>query len=69
MLTNFTVIQRRLRRLAELRVMQGRGDFERMSGKEANDAKDDLVVACFDRLWPLHVKAAGDGETSSPQTP
>jgi small subunit ribosomal protein S2 len=42
MLTNFTVIQRRLRRLAELRVMQQRGDFERMSGKEANDAKDDL---------------------------
>ncbi|HEY5100242.1 MAG TPA: 30S ribosomal protein S2, partial [Gaiellaceae bacterium] len=42
MLTNFTVIQRRLRRLAELRVMQSRGDFERMSGKEANDAKDDL---------------------------
>jgi small subunit ribosomal protein S2 len=42
MLTNFTVIQRRLRRLAELRVMQARGDFERMSGKEANDAKDDL---------------------------
>jgi small subunit ribosomal protein S2 len=42
MLTNFTVIQRRLRRLAELRVMQSKGDFERMSGKEANDAKDDL---------------------------
>ncbi|MFI5286838.1 MAG: 30S ribosomal protein S2 [Candidatus Dormibacteria bacterium] len=42
MLTNFQVIQRRLRRLAELRVMQQRGDFERMSGKEANDAKDDL---------------------------
>ena len=42
MLTNFTVIQRRLRRLAELRVMQSRGDFERMSGKEANDARDDL---------------------------
>ena len=42
MLTNFQVIQRRLRRLAELRVMQSRGDFERMSGKEANDAKDDL---------------------------
>jgi small subunit ribosomal protein S2 len=42
MLTNFQVIQRRLRRLAELRVMQSKGDFERMSGKEANDAKDDL---------------------------
>jgi len=42
MLTNFTVIQRRLRRLAELRAMRDRGDFERMSGKEANDARDDL---------------------------
>ena len=45
MLTNFTVIQRRLRRLAELRVMQQKGDFERMSGKEANDAKDALQLA------------------------
>ncbi|MBV8301881.1 MAG: 30S ribosomal protein S2 [Candidatus Dormibacteraeota bacterium] len=42
MLTNFSVIQRRLRRLAELRTMRERGDFERMSGKEANDARDDL---------------------------
>jgi small subunit ribosomal protein S2 len=42
MLTNFSVIQRRLRRLAELRVMRDRGDFERMSSKEANDARDDL---------------------------
>jgi len=42
MLTNFPVIQRRLRRLAELRVMHERGDFERMSAKEANDMRDDL---------------------------
>jgi small subunit ribosomal protein S2 len=42
MLTNFMVIQKRLRRLAELRVMRDRGDFERMSSKEANDARDDL---------------------------
>jgi len=42
MLTNFSVIQRRLRRLAELRTMRDRGDFERMSGKEANDSRDDL---------------------------
>jgi small subunit ribosomal protein S2 len=42
MLTNFSVIQRRLRRLAELREMSARGDFERMSAKEANDARDDL---------------------------
>ena len=42
MLTNFSVIQKRLRRLAELRVMSERGDFERMSSKEANDNRDDL---------------------------
>jgi small subunit ribosomal protein S2 len=42
MLTNFSVIQKRLRRLAELRTMRDRNDFERMSGKEANDARDDL---------------------------
>jgi small subunit ribosomal protein S2 len=42
MLTNFSVIQKRLRRLAELRQMNERGDFERMSGKEANDNRDDL---------------------------
>jgi small subunit ribosomal protein S2 len=42
MLTNFAVIQRRLRRLAELRVMQQRGDFERMGSKEANVYRDDL---------------------------
>ncbi|MBV8194526.1 MAG: 30S ribosomal protein S2, partial [Candidatus Dormibacteraeota bacterium] len=42
MLTNFSVIQKRLRRLAELRVMNERGDFERMSSKEANDKRDDL---------------------------
>jgi len=42
MLTNFSIIQKRLRRLAELRVMHERGDFERMSSKEANDMRDDL---------------------------
>ncbi|MBV8195966.1 MAG: 30S ribosomal protein S2, partial [Candidatus Dormibacteraeota bacterium] len=42
MLTNFSVIQKRLRRLAELREMNERGDFERMSSKEANDMRDDL---------------------------
>jgi len=42
MLTNFPVIQRRLRRLAELRAMRDKGDFERMSSKEANDYRDDL---------------------------
>jgi small subunit ribosomal protein S2 len=42
MLTNFGVIQKRLRRLADLRVMRDRGDFERMSAKESNDARDDL---------------------------
>ena len=42
MLTNFSVIQRQLRRLVELRGMNERGDFERMSGKEANANKDDL---------------------------
>jgi small subunit ribosomal protein S2 len=42
MLTNFSVIQKRLRRLADLRVLRERGDFERMSSKEANDMRDDL---------------------------
>ena len=42
MLTNFQVIQRQLKRLIELRGMNERGDFERMSGKEANANKDDL---------------------------
>jgi small subunit ribosomal protein S2 len=42
MLTNFPVIQRRLRRLQELRTMQEKGDFERMSTKEANVHRDDL---------------------------
>jgi small subunit ribosomal protein S2 len=42
MLTNFAVIQRQLRRLTELRAMSERGDFERMSGKEANANRDDL---------------------------
>ena len=42
MLTNFPVIQRRLKRLVELREMRDRGDFERMSTKEANVHRDDL---------------------------
>ena len=42
MLTNFPVIQRRLRRLLDLRTMQEKGDFERMSTKEANVHRDDL---------------------------
>ncbi len=42
MLTNFTVIQRQLKRLAELRQQNERGDFERMSSKEQNDCQDEL---------------------------
>jgi small subunit ribosomal protein S2 len=42
MLTNFPIIQRRLRRLLELRALQDKGDFERMSTKEANVHRDDL---------------------------
>jgi len=42
MLTNFPVIQRQLKRLIELRVMNQRGDFERMSSKEANEHRDQL---------------------------
>ena len=40
MLTNFAVIQRQLKRLIELRSMNERGDFERMSGKESNENRD-----------------------------
>jgi len=42
MLTNFPVIQRRLKTLVEERTMFEQGDFERMSGKEANAHRDDL---------------------------
>ncbi|MGA8014928.1 MAG: 30S ribosomal protein S2, partial [Candidatus Dormiibacterota bacterium] len=42
MLTNFSVIQRQLKRLVELRSMNERGDFERMSGKEQNEYRDQL---------------------------
>jgi small subunit ribosomal protein S2 len=42
MLTNFAVIQRQLKRLADLREQAERGDFERMSGKEANANQDEL---------------------------
>jgi small subunit ribosomal protein S2 len=42
MLTNFSVIQRQLKRLADLREQAERGDFERMSGKESNANQDEL---------------------------
>jgi small subunit ribosomal protein S2 len=42
MLTNFAVIQRQLRRLQELRAVRDRGDFERMTKKEANVLEDEL---------------------------
>jgi small subunit ribosomal protein S2 len=42
MLTNFTVIQRQLRRLQEVRAVRDRGDFERMTKKEANVLEDEL---------------------------
>ncbi len=42
MLTNFTVIQRQLKRLAELRAVRDRGDLERMTTKEANVVGDEL---------------------------
>jgi len=42
MLTNFQVIQRQLRRLQELRAIRDRGDFERMTKKEANVLEDEL---------------------------
>jgi small subunit ribosomal protein S2 len=42
MLTNFSVIQRQLKRLQELRAIRDRGDFERMTKKEANVLEDEL---------------------------
>ena len=42
MLTNFSVIQKQLKRLQELREMNERGDFQRMSSKEENDRTDEL---------------------------
>jgi len=42
MLTNFAVIQKQLRRLADLRATRERGDFERMTTKEANVLMDEL---------------------------
>lgn len=42
MLTNYTVIQKRLQRLAELRALREAGDFERMTRKEANVLEDEL---------------------------
>jgi small subunit ribosomal protein S2 len=42
MLTNFSVIQRQLKRLQEVRAIRDRGDFERMTKKEANVLEDEL---------------------------
>jgi small subunit ribosomal protein S2 len=42
MLTNFGVIKRQLARLADLRAIRERGDFERMTTKEANVLMDEL---------------------------
>ncbi len=42
MLTNFPIIQRRLKMLEELRGMRERGEFERMGNKEANANTDEL---------------------------
>jgi len=42
MLTNFPIIQRRLKVLQELRASKERGDFERMGNKEANVNIDEL---------------------------
>ena len=42
MLTNFSVIQRQLKRLAELRAVRDKGDLERMTTKEANVVSDEL---------------------------
>ncbi len=42
LLTNFSVIQRRLATLAKLRGIRERGDFARMGTKEANVRRDDL---------------------------
>ena len=42
MLTNFPIIQRRLKVLQELRASKERGDFDRMGNKEANVNIDEL---------------------------
>jgi small subunit ribosomal protein S2 len=42
MLTNFGVIKRQLARLADVRAIRDRGDFERMTTKEANVLMDEL---------------------------
>ena len=42
MLTNFNVIQKQLKRLADLRAIRDKGDFERMTTKEANVLQDEL---------------------------
>ena len=43
MLTNYPVMRQRVRRLQELRELKERGDFERMSRKEANVHQDELT--------------------------
>ncbi len=42
MLTNFATVQKRIKRLAELRAMQREGRFEGMSKKEAKKLQDEL---------------------------
>jgi small subunit ribosomal protein S2 len=42
MLTNFSTIQQRIRRLQELKIRQERGDFESLTKKEAQKLRDEL---------------------------
>jgi small subunit ribosomal protein S2 len=42
MLTNFTTMQQRVRRLQELKIRQERGDFEHLTKKEAQKLRDEL---------------------------
>src|SRR5260221_5770740 len=52
MLTNFSTMQKRIRRLFELRRMHQEGGFEALSKKEANRLQDNLdkLMFHFDRL-------------------
>jgi small subunit ribosomal protein S2 len=47
MLTNFSTMQKRIRRLFELRRMQQEGGFEQLSKKEANRLQDELDKLMF----------------------
>src|SRR5437016_7514311 len=47
MLTNFSTMQKRIRRLFELRRMQQEGQFEQLSKKEANRLQDELDKLMF----------------------